>query len=157
MASPVKDQIQMSTASLQRLLVTRKLCILRRISYQLTRAANSIVVQLAQSLDLNSLHALSRTCRQFRENLLQFHRQLATQTLRCVNEPGQPQTSDRVRGFNFVQNTPVEYFGMVGLSPRKVGACARDMVNECRRCGIPVCRVCPKLTCPARIPELTEF
>ena len=102
---------------------------------QLTRVVDRIVVQLAQSLDLNSLHALSRTCRQFRENLLQFNRQLVTKTLRCINEPGQPQPLDRVWG------TPIDYFGMVCLTPRKVGACARDMVNECRRCGIPVCRV----------------
>lgn len=98
---------------------------------------NSIVVQLAQSLDLNSLHALSRTCRQVRENLLQFNRQLVTRTLRCINEPGQLQTP------KFSRHTTMDLFGMVCLTPRKVGACARDMVNECRRCGIPVCRVCP--------------
>ncbi|KAJ9661982.1 hypothetical protein H2201_006271 [Coniosporium apollinis] len=45
-----------------------------------------IVSELASHLDLNSLHDLSRTCRQFRANLLQYRNQLVTQTLRCSNE-----------------------------------------------------------------------
>ncbi|KZF19002.1 hypothetical protein L228DRAFT_271629 [Xylona heveae TC161] len=45
-----------------------------------------IVSQITYSLDLNTLHALAQTCRQFRANLLQFRRQLVTQTLRCENE-----------------------------------------------------------------------
>ncbi|KAI9711374.1 MAG: hypothetical protein M1812_007223 [Candelaria pacifica] len=56
-----------------------------------------VVIQLAQSLDLNTLHALSITCRQFRANLLPFRRQLVTQTLRCVNESARGFEISKVR------------------------------------------------------------
>ncbi|KAH0002690.1 hypothetical protein KCU78_g14246, partial [Aureobasidium melanogenum] len=49
-----------------------------------------IISEIARHLDLNSLHDLSRTCRQFRANLLQHRRQLILQTLRCVSDTPDP-------------------------------------------------------------------
>lgn len=104
-----------------------------------------VVSLLAQSLDLNSLHDLSRTCRQVRANLLQYRRQLISQTLRCENEdvgPG-PRLGNGLRDLHKNWNT----FGPNGVQvPRitsgKIGSCARDMVGECRKCSKIVCRVC---------------
>ncbi|KAF2861306.1 hypothetical protein K470DRAFT_215346, partial [Piedraia hortae CBS 480.64] len=69
---------------------------------------------IAKHLDLNSLHELSRTCRQIREALLQNRRLLVRQALRCENDTANSR-------------------GMV---------CARDLVGECRKCGTVVCRNC---------------
>jgi hypothetical protein len=43
----------------------------------------SVAVSISKHLDLNDLHALSRTCRQFHANLFQFHHQLIKHSLRC--------------------------------------------------------------------------
>lgn len=86
-------------------------------------AARSIVRQLAGQLDLNSLHHLSRCCRQFHANLLEYRHQLVRHTLHCVNEEGPARDPQR-------------------LTAGKVGTCARDMVGECQRCAAVVCRVC---------------
>ncbi|KAF1836547.1 hypothetical protein BDW02DRAFT_587354 [Decorospora gaudefroyi] len=74
-----------------------------------------IVRQLAAQLDLNTLDDLSRTCRQFRANLLDYRSQLVKHTLHCCNEK---------------------------LTTGRVGKCARDMVGECQRCARVVCRNC---------------
>lgn len=37
------------------------------------------------------------------------------------------------------------------LTSGRVGACARDLVGECRRCGIVVCRVSIPLRCNAAV------
>ncbi|KAF1812129.1 hypothetical protein P152DRAFT_380009, partial [Eremomyces bilateralis CBS 781.70] len=85
-------------------------------------ACYPFVSQLATFVDLNTLDALSRTCRQFRVNLLQFRPQLMAQSLRCFNNrPDSPHAR---------------------LTSGKVGQCAIDQVGECRRCGIIVCRNC---------------
>ena len=103
-----------------------------------------MVSLIAQSLDLNSLHDLSRTCRQFRANLLQYRRQLISQALRCEHE-------DSLPGQRLANNLPESHqdwntFGPNGvrvskITSGKVGACARDMVGECRKCSKVVCRV----------------
>ncbi|ORX93461.1 hypothetical protein BCR34DRAFT_462056, partial [Clohesyomyces aquaticus] len=85
-----------------------------------------IVRQLASQLDLNSLHDLSRTCRQFRANLLEYRSQLIKHTLHCVNED--VGIGKRLPGRQ--------------LTSGKVGRCARDMVGECQRCATIVCRNC---------------
>lgn len=103
------------------------------------------MTQLAGYLDLTSLHELSRTCRQSRVNLLQFRSQLITQTLRCENE-----CVDHARLLGdalSVSQQAWTAYGMNGIkigriTSGKVGACARDMVGDCRRCGRTVCRVC---------------
>ncbi|KAF4768431.1 hypothetical protein HAV15_002448 [Penicillium sp. str.  len=45
-----------------------------------------IVKEIARAIDLNTLYALSNTCRQFHVNLAPFRHQLARETLRCENE-----------------------------------------------------------------------
>lgn len=113
----------------------------------------SIVSQLASLLDLNSLHNLSRTCRQFRVNLLQFRDQLVTQSLRCSKEDLQrgEALAARLRESRMIWRTSGpearEWQGH-RITSGKVGKCARDMVGECRRCGTIVCRV--RLLSPPR-------
>ncbi|KAL1638464.1 hypothetical protein SLS56_000273 [Neofusicoccum ribis] len=119
-----------------------------------------IVTQLASLLDLNTLHNLSRTCRQFRANLLEYRNQLVTQTLRCCNDqvpceqappPGPADTQHQWH------STPEGRRLLSG----KVGKCARDMVGECRKCGVVVCRNCtskppPPIAFPQRLRRLCK-
>lgn len=108
-----------------------------------------IVKEIARSIDLNTLHALSQTCRQVHANITPFRPQLVKQTLRCENEyietlsellasgTAVPESVKSViRALNQGSNvTPGR------LTRGKVGKCARDMVAECRRCSRVVCRV----------------
>ena len=105
---------------------------------------SSIVSVLASYVDLNTLHELSRTCRQFRANLLQYRKLLIEQTLRCENENANP----ALRLGNALNNSLEQWraYGRNGvkvgrISSGKVGACARDLVGACRKCGRTVCRV----------------
>ncbi|KAI9831681.1 MAG: hypothetical protein M1819_004747 [Sarea resinae] len=109
-------------------------------------ACYPVVSQITHSLDLVDLHALAQTCRQFRVNLLQFQRQLVTQTLRCENEgldgPQIPRQRPRA------DENPWARLGERGdrraiqrLSSGEVGRCARDLVAACRKCDRVVCRV----------------
>jgi hypothetical protein len=103
---------------------------------------DSIVSQLASLLDLNTLHDLSRTCRQFRANLLQYRTMLKTLTLRCVNET--PNLTTRAENELHDFNNPNVYrtkHASRRITSGKVGPCARDMVAECRKCSQIVCRV----------------
>ncbi|KAI0399807.1 hypothetical protein F4802DRAFT_533550 [Xylaria palmicola] len=92
-----------------------------------------IVSAIVSWLDLNSLDNLSRTCRQTRENLLQYRRPLVTRTMHCYKErpPLEPEDNE----MNW-------YYMSIDESYRRKGSCARDMVAECRRCARPVCRNC---------------
>ncbi|KAI4746065.1 hypothetical protein E4T50_03546 [Aureobasidium sp. EXF-12298] len=106
----------------------------------------SIISEIARHLDLNSLHDLSRTCRQFRANLLQHRRQLIPHTLRCVSdisaisrEPGNAESAEEED--TWITRGPAG-IRIPSLTSGKFGACARDMVGECRRCGTNVCRNC---------------
>ncbi|TRX97242.1 hypothetical protein FHL15_002036 [Xylaria flabelliformis] len=92
-----------------------------------------IVSAIVSWLDLNTLDNLSRTCRQIRENLLQYRRPLVTRTLHCYKE--QPPLEPEDNEMNW-------YYMTVNESYRRKGSCARDMVAECRRCARPVCRNC---------------
>jgi hypothetical protein len=96
----------------------------------------SIVRQLASQLDLNTLHDLSRTCRQFRANLLEYRDQLVKHTLHCCNEQGDTATKLASRSEPRFNLSPSRT-----LTSGRVGKCARDMVGECQRCGVVVCRV----------------
>lgn len=111
----------------------------------LALSIHRVVSLLAQSLDLNSLHDLSRTCRQVRANLLQYRRQLISQTLRCENEdvePG-PRLANSLRDLHQNWNTSgPNGVHATKITSGKIGTCARDMVGECRRCSKIVCRVC---------------
>ncbi|KAG9771408.1 hypothetical protein KCU77_g11547, partial [Aureobasidium melanogenum] len=105
-----------------------------------------IISEIARHLDLNSLHDLSRTCRQFRANLLQHRRQLILQTLRCVSDTPDPAWKSE----SVLREEADELWNTHGpdgiriprLTSGRVGTCARDMVGECRRCGTVVCRNC---------------
>ncbi|GAP83109.1 putative sulfate transporter [Rosellinia necatrix] len=92
-----------------------------------------IVIAVVSWLDLNTLDNLARTCRQIRENLLQYRRPLVTRTLHCYKEqpPLEPE-----------ENEMTWYHMSINESYKRKGSCARDMVAECRRCAIPVCRNC---------------
>ncbi|KAM5352661.1 hypothetical protein ACJ41O_005383 [Fusarium nematophilum] len=99
-----------------------------------------IVVAIASSIDLNTLDALSRTCRLVHHGLLQYRTILLNSTLHCSNEevPVDPSETFRYRaraGNWFYMEDGRSYNG-------KSGHCARDKVGECRRCGEVICRNC---------------
>ncbi|KAJ4299400.1 hypothetical protein N0V90_004645 [Kalmusia sp. IMI 367209] len=101
-------------------------------------ARDSIVRQLARQLDLNTLHSLSRTCRQFRANLLEYRHQLIRHTLHCDFEDhgAGPRLGSRL------MEAHANFWASRQLTSGRVGKCARDMVAECQRCGTVVCRNC---------------
>ncbi|KAL9086636.1 MAG: hypothetical protein Q9159_004045 [Coniocarpon cinnabarinum] len=89
----------------------------------------SIVSTIAQNLDLNSLHDLSATCRQFRSNLLLYRNQLVKHTLRCVNdkETMNSRLANRMlQTHNAWRQTRGHAFEG-NLTSGRVGLCARDM------------------------------
>lgn len=110
--------------------------------------ASSVVRELARYLDLNSLDALSRTCRQYRVNLIPFRDQLIKRTLRCENESIQTLNELLAKGAAIPESIKDVIRAMnqgnadAGrLTSGKIGKCARDMVGDCRRCARVVCRV----------------
>ncbi|KAJ9619802.1 hypothetical protein H2203_008072 [Taxawa tesnikishii (nom. ined.)] len=103
-----------------------------------------IISQIASFLDLNTLHELSRTCRQVRANLLQYRTQLIAHTLRCENEDvGMGlKLGDRLRESHHAWNTYGAGGVRIGrITSGKVGACARDMVGSAdgvgASCAVP--------------------
>lgn len=97
-----------------------------------------IVRQLASQLDLNTLHDLSRTCRQFRANLLEYRSQLVKHTLHCCNEHVDLGAKLGAR----LREARSNFDSGRQLTSGRVGKCARDMVGDCQRCGVVVCRNC---------------
>lgn len=98
---------------------------------------------MAARIDLNTLDALSSSCRQIRTNLIQYRTYLIGSTLHCENEEITP---DPEHTFRYRARAADWYFvegGREALGPGagKFGDCARDMVGECRRCSRIVCRV----------------
>ncbi|RMJ26306.1 hypothetical protein PHISP_02838 [Aspergillus sp. HF37] len=108
-----------------------------------------IVTEIARSLDLNTLHALSQTCRLIHTTIAPFGPQLAHKSLRCENEyiealsdlletgaavPDSVKLVARLLGENPDPDSP-------RLTRGKVGKCARDMVAECRRCARVNCTI----------------
>ncbi|EAW10786.1 uncharacterized protein ACLA_052590 [Aspergillus clavatus NRRL 1] len=108
-----------------------------------------VVKEIARQVDLNTLHALSRTCRQFHANLAPYRHQLVKQTLRCENEYVET-LADLLDGGTPIPESVKSVLRLVSQGTRgpgrlvrgKVGKCARDMVGECRRCSRVVCRNC---------------
>ena len=105
-----------------------------------TNPPNRVVEAIAASIDLNTLDALSRTCRLVHHGLIQYRTTLINSTLHCQNEEVPVDGSEtfryRARAGNwFYMEDGRSYNG-------KSGDCARDMVGECRRCGDVICRVC---------------
>lgn len=112
-------------------------------SGNLTRG--SVVSSLAGYIDLTTLSDLSQTCRQVRANLLQYRVMLIQKTLRCQNEFTDLGT--RLGGAFMASRDAWSTYGRHGIkvdriTSGRVGACARDMVSECRSCGDAICRVC---------------
>ncbi|CAI6342169.1 unnamed protein product [Periconia digitata] len=97
-----------------------------------------VVRQLASQLDLNSLHDLSRTCRQFRANLLEYRDQLIKHTLLCENEKADAGALLGTR----IMEAHTGFRSARQLTSGRFGKCARDMVGECQRCAHVVCRNC---------------
>jgi hypothetical protein len=102
-----------------------------------------VITSIASHIDLNTLDALSLTCRQVRENLLQYRSKLIASTLHCENEDVE---LDPEHTFRYRARAADWYFidsgrEALGSGTGKVGDCARDMVGGCRRCGRVVCRV----------------
>ncbi|KAI9647804.1 hypothetical protein NHQ30_004192 [Ciborinia camelliae] len=101
-----------------------------------------IISAVASHIDLNTLDALSLTCRQIRVNLLQFRSRLLTSTLHCDNEDVE---LDPEHTFRYRARAADYYFlesGREAHGNGKAGDCARDLVGECRKCGRVVCRNC---------------
>ncbi|KAH6874710.1 hypothetical protein B0T10DRAFT_201940 [Thelonectria olida] len=99
-----------------------------------------IAIAVAASIDLNTMDALSRTCRVIHHGLLQYRTILLASTLHCRNEavPVDPSETFRYRaraGNWFYMEDGRNYSG-------KSGDCARDLVGECRRCSEVICRNC---------------
>jgi len=112
-------------------------------------ACYPIVSQLATYLDLNTLHELARTCRQVRAELLQHRELLIAQALRCANEHAS--SAAQSGGGRHTTHEPWYAVATAGssdgirferITSGRVGACARDLVGECRRCNRHVCRNC---------------
>jgi hypothetical protein len=108
-----------------------------------------IVKEIARAVDLNTLDALSRTCRQFRVNLAPFRHQLVRETLRCENEYIETVT-EMLDGRAVLPSSVKSVLRLLSqgssepgrMTRGKVSKCARDMVGECRRCNKVVCRNC---------------
>ncbi|GKZ75211.1 hypothetical protein AnigIFM50267_003142 [Aspergillus niger] len=108
-----------------------------------------IIKEIARSVDLNTLHALSRTCRQFHANLSPYRQQLVKQTLRCENEYIET-LSDMLDSGACIPDSVKSVMRLLSQNARssgrltsgKISKCARDMVAECRRCSKVVCRNC---------------
>ncbi|KAJ5823444.1 hypothetical protein N7447_005784 [Penicillium robsamsonii] len=108
-----------------------------------------IVKEIARAIDLNTLYALSSTCRQFHLNLAPFRYQLVKETLRCENEYIETLAEmldsgsvlpDSVKSVIRLLSRPSGEHSR--MTRGKVAKCARDMVGECRRCAKVVCRNC---------------
>lgn len=93
--------------------------------------------QLARQLDLNDLHSLSRACRQFRANLLEYRDQLVRHTLHCAFDADDLGSRLGAR----LLEAQANFIAGRTLTSGRVAKCARDMVAECQRCATTVCRV----------------
>ncbi|EME83541.1 uncharacterized protein MYCFIDRAFT_38772 [Pseudocercospora fijiensis CIRAD86] len=116
-----------------------------------------IVTLLARYIDLVTLENLSKTCRQIRANLLGYRANLISQTLRCDNENTNP--AERLGNALHASHQVWTTYGRNGtkigrITSGKIGACARDMVGECRKCGKIICRNCVIKTPPASVVKL---
>ncbi|CAK4032552.1 Hypothetical predicted protein [Lecanosticta acicola] len=102
-----------------------------------------IVSVLARYLDLTSLFELSRTCHQVRANLLHHRQLLMSRALRCENESADP--AKRLGNALHASHQVWTAYGQNGvnvgrITGGKLGACAMDMVGECRSCSKIICR-----------------
>jgi hypothetical protein len=100
-------------------------------------------------IDLNTLDSLARTSQLIHQALVQCKGSLIKSTLHCINseEPIDRDYTLRNRAragvhhFNW-EGTPLRNSNSYLPYNGKSGKCALDLVSECRKCGVPVCRVC---------------
>ncbi|KAL4972817.1 hypothetical protein BDW66DRAFT_143417 [Aspergillus desertorum] len=115
--------------------------------HQLTQPR--VAKEIARGVDLNTLYALSGTCRQFYANLAPYRQQLAKQTLRCENEYIET-LSEMLHSGTAIPDSVKSVIRLLSrgalssgqLTSGKIAKCARDMVAECRGCSKVVCRNC---------------
>ncbi|KAL4797215.1 hypothetical protein BDV19DRAFT_49450 [Aspergillus venezuelensis] len=108
-----------------------------------------VALEIARAVDLNTLYALSGTCRQFYANLFPYRKQLAKQALRCENEYIET-LSEMLHSGTAIPDSVKSVIRLLSrgamssgqLTSGKVSKCARDMVAECRGCSKVVCRNC---------------
>ncbi|KAL4881358.1 hypothetical protein BJY04DRAFT_188729 [Aspergillus karnatakaensis] len=118
-------------------------------SFSVALGCYPIAKEIARSIDLSTLQALSETCRQFYANLLPYRSQLAKQTLRCENEYIET-LSDMLHSGAAIPDSVKSVIRLLSrgaltsgqLTSGKISKCARDMVAECRGCSKVVCRNC---------------
>ncbi|KKK26360.1 hypothetical protein ARAM_007210 [Aspergillus rambellii] len=123
-----------------------------RNSFSAALSCYPIAKEIARSIDLNTLHALSGTCRQFHANLAPYRQQLVKQTLRCENEYIET-LSDMLSSGAAIPDSVKSVIRLLRrdalssgqLTSGKVSKCARDMVAECRGCS--------KINCTAKPPN----
>ncbi|QUC23296.1 uncharacterized protein UV8b_07537 [Ustilaginoidea virens] len=99
-----------------------------------------IIASIVSHIDLNALDALARSCRSVHDGLIQYRSVLVTKTLHCTNEDI-PVHSDgilryRARASNWYYMEDSRSYNS------KSSSCARDMVDECRKCSQVICRNC---------------
>lgn len=94
---------------------------------------HSVAIAIASSIDLNTLDALARTSRGIHNDLIQYRTMLLQSTLRCRNDT--PPASDSP------STSTGHDMKCSNIHQTSFRSCARDMVDECRRCGDVVCRV----------------
>ena len=92
-------------------------------------AAWPVITCITSHLDHNDISNLASTCKQMRQNMLQYRKNLLDGSLACSTasreESAKPQQS------TWLNQLPRH---------RKV-LCARDLVARCGTCGEPTCRV----------------
>ncbi|KAH6690597.1 hypothetical protein F5X68DRAFT_71174 [Plectosphaerella plurivora] len=108
-----------------------------------------VIESLVRHIDLNTLDSLARTSHLIHQALVQCKGSLIKATLHCVNseEPVDRDYTLRnraragVHDFNW-EGTPLRSSNSYLPYNGKSGKCALDLVSECRKCGVPVCRNC---------------
>lgn len=99
-----------------------------------------IIASIVSSIDSNTLDALARSCRSVHDGLIQYRSVLLTLTLHCRNEEIPVNTEELLRYRARASNW--HYMEDARSYNGKSGSCARDMVDECRKCGQVICRNC---------------
>ncbi|KAL3438549.1 hypothetical protein BDV09DRAFT_160079 [Aspergillus tetrazonus] len=120
-----------------------------RDAFSVALGCYPIAKEIARAVDLNTLYALSGTCRQFYANLAPYRHQLAKQTLRCENEYIET-LSEMLHSGTAIPDSVKSVIRLLSrgalnsgqLTSGKIAKCARDMVAECRGCSKIVCRNC---------------
>lgn len=116
----------------------------------------SIIESLVRHIDLNTLDSLARTSQLIHQGLVQYRGSLIKATLHCINseEPVDRDLTLRNRaraGVHHFNWEPTLLRSSSSYLPYngKSGKCALDLVSECRKCGVPVCRVCALQVSPS--------